>query len=417
MKKHVLITLFDLHIGGIERSLINMLEHFDYEHYHVDLLIFHHTGDLMQLIPKQVHLLPPDKRLSVFRKPIRDCVTDRQYISALLRLVSKYVAFLQARSQKLKEGSGYIQMQLILRYFSWFLPKIRKRYDIAISYAWPHDIVARKVQADKKIAWIHTDYSELEIDNELDLQVWKKFDYIASISPACTSAFVSKYPVLKEKIVEIDNINSPAHIKESAKQTEAITDIPAQSERIFTLVSVGRLSYVKGFDMAIEALRRLHDKGYTAIKWFVVGYGGHEEHLRQLIEHHQLQNSFFLLGKKSNPYPYIQACDLYVQPSRYEGKAVTVTEAKILQKPILITHYPTSTSQVRDGVDGMICPLSVDGLVEGIEFLFRNESYRNRLVQNLETADYSNRDELQKLYRLMQSRHEILVQLGGVMHG
>lgn len=417
MKKHVLITIYDLQIGGIERSLINMLEHFDYDHYHVDLLLFSHTGDLMNLIPSRVHLLPLDKRLTVFRKPIRDCVVAGQYIAALLRLICKYVAFFKARSRKLREGPGYIQMQLILRYLSFFIPKMKKEYDIAISYAWPHDIIARKVRARAKIAWIHTDYSELEIDNELDEKVWKSFDYIASISEACTSSFVSKYPSLKEKIVEIENINSPYYIKECAKETEILSDIPRGVDQTFTIVSVGRLSYVKGFDMAIEAVRRLHDKGYTMIRWIVVGYGGYEQRLRELIKFHRIENSFFLLGKKSNPYPYIQSCDLYVQPSRYEGKAVTVTEAKILKKPVLITDYPTATSQVTNGIDGMICPLNVDGLVEGIEFLYRNHNYRNRLIQNVKETDYSNHDELRKLYRLMQSRDENYVQSGGVLHG
>ena len=75
----------------------------------------------------------------------------------------------------------------------------------------------------------------------------------------------------------------------------------------------------------------------------------YEEELKELIAQNNLEDSFILLGKKTNPYPYMKACDLYVQPSRYEGKAVTVTEAKILGKPILITNYPTARSQIEDG--------------------------------------------------------------------
>ena len=77
----------------------------------------------------------------------------------------------------------------------------------------------------------------------------------------------------------------------------------------------------------------LHDKGLTNIKWYVVGYGGYEGRIKGIIAQNKLEDSFILLGKKTNPYTYIKACDLYVQPSRYEGKAVTVTEAKILGKP------------------------------------------------------------------------------------
>ncbi|WP_144266702.1 glycosyltransferase, partial [Clostridioides difficile] len=116
----------------------------------------------------------------------------------------------------------------------------------------------------------------------------------------------------------------------------------------FKLVSVARLSHAKGIDNAVKALKLLHDRGLTNIKWYVVGYGGDEEMIRNIIKENNLEDSFILLGKKINPYPYIEACDLYVQPSRYEGKAVTVTEAQILNKPVLITNYPTAKSQVRD---------------------------------------------------------------------
>lgn len=197
-----------------------------------------------------------------------------------------------------------------------------------------------------KNSLIHTDYSELEIDNNIDLAVWKKFDAIASISDACTEAFLSTYPSLHDKIKLIENITSPGFIRKMAE-----SDIPLDERypESFTLVSVGRLSYVKGFDMAVKALRLLHDKGLTHIRWLVVGYGGYEDELKQLIANNHLEESFVLLGKKVNPYPYIKACDLYVQPSRYEGKAVTVTEAKILGKPILITTIQQRAVRLRMG--------------------------------------------------------------------
>ncbi|TLS49405.1 glycosyltransferase [Paenibacillus antri] len=402
MKKRILVTAYDLEIGGIERSLINMLEHFDYERFEVDLLLFSHTGDLVRLIPTRVNLLPENKRFSVFRKPLGQCLRDGQWFAVFTRLFCKYAAVWQARSRNLKEDAGYIQMQLIAKYVSMFLPKQQCRYDIAISYAWPHDYVADKVDADVKVGWIHTDYGELEIDNERDLKIWERFVHIASISEACTSSFVARYPTLAEKIVLVENINSPGFVKELADEA-ALPEEMRKDERqaTFDIVSVGRLSFVKGFDLAIEALRLLHEKGYDDIRWFVVGYGGYEADLKRMIAAHRLQDSFRLVGKKSNPYPYIKACDLYVQPSRYEGKAVTVTEAQILHKPILITGYPTAHSQVEDGVDGRICELSAEGIAQGIEALYLDEEERRRLVRNVAQRDYGNSHELKKLYRVM----------------
>ena len=114
-----------------------------------------------------------------------------------------------------------------------------------------------------------------------------------------------------------------------------------------------------------------------------------------------MEKNVIILGKKTNPYPYIKYCDLYVQPSRYEGKAVTVTEAKILGKPILITNYPTAPSQIETGVEGLICDLSVTGLVKGIEEFYQNQEMKKILVKNISNKDYSNSYELDKLYKII----------------
>lgn len=400
MKKNILIAIYDMEIGGIERSLINMLECFDYEKYNVDLLIYHHTGDFMHLIPDQVHLLPQIEPYTVFRKPISQCIREGHYTVALIRVLSKAIAGFKARRRRLKEGSGYIQMQLSLRYSCLFLPRLPKAYDLAISYAWPHDIIAEKVTAARKIAWIHTDYSELEIDHSLDLKVWSKFDYIVSISDAVTSAFVTQYPALAGKMKLIENITSPAFIRKMAEEDPVTADDTFRDS--FNIVSVGRLSYVKGFDMAVKALRILHDRGLTHIQWRIVGYGGFEPELKELIAEYGLQDSFILVGKKTNPYPYIKACDLYVQPSRYEGKAVTVTEAKILGKPILITRYPTSASQIEEGVDGITCELSPEGIADGIAYLYNHQEIRHTLMNNIRDKDFGNDNELRKLELLVE---------------
>lgn len=397
-KNKILITVFDMEIGGIERSLINMLESFDYDKYDVDLFICHHSGDFLSLIPDKVNLLPQIPKYTVFRKSVLRCLKEGHYSALIIRLLSKVFAAMKAKLRNLKEGPGYIQMQLDLKYTTYVLPKLKKNYDLAISYAWPHDIVANKVEAAKKIAWIHTDYSELEIDNKLDLAVWNKFDAIASISDACTEAFLKTYPSLQGKIKLIENITSPAFIKRMADEH---CQLDEYKEGTFNIVSVGRLSYVKGFDMAVKALKILHDKGLTQIKWFIVGYGGYEAELKELIAENHLEDSFVLLGKKINPYPYIRGCDLYVQPSRYEGKAVTVTEAQILGKPILLTNYPTARSQIAEGVDGVICGLSIVEIAEEIERLHWDSDLRSNLANSCLQTDYSNTYELNKIYNIV----------------
>ena len=163
---------------------------------------------------------------------------------------------------------------------------------------------------------------------------------------------------------------------------------------------MARFSPAKGIDNAVKALKVLHNRGLTNIKWNVVGYGGEEENIRKLIKDNNLEASFILLGKKTNPYPYMKKCDLYVQPSRYEGKAVTVVEAQILNKPVLITNYPTAKSQVKEHYDGIICELSIEAIANKLEDLFYNRNILNKIERNCKITNYSNTDELEKLYKL-----------------
>ena len=394
--KRVLIASFDMEVGGVERSLISMLNNFNYENNEVDLKLYSHTGDFMSFLTDKVNLLDENYRYSTFRKSIGETLKEGDYFLGIARILAKYIAKIKGRLNNINEV-GYYQMQLMWKYALPFLPRLDKEYDVAISYLWPHYFVAEKVKARRKIAWIHTDYSTIETDIPIDLKMWNKFDYIMAVSEECKNAFLKKYPSLESKIKVMENITSPEFIRKMAQE-----DIEEKiiNDNSFKLVSVARLSHAKGIDNAVRALRVLHDRGLTDVKWYVVGYGGDEEMIRNLIKENNLEDSFILLGKKINPYPYIKMADLYVQPSRYEGKAVTVGEAQIIGKPVIITNYTTARSQVRENIDGYICELSIEGIADGIERLYRDKKLKDKLVNNCNITDYSNNYELNKLYKL-----------------
>ena len=394
--RKVLISSFDMEVGGVERSLISMLNNFDYSNNEVDLMLYSHTGDFMPMLNNRVNLLNEVKQYSTFRKSIGETIKQGNLTLGLARILSKFLAKINGSIKDLSEY-GIYQMQLIWKYTLPFLPKIEKKYDVAISYLWPHYFVAEKVQAKRKIAWIHTDYSTIETDIDMDLKMWNKFDYIMAVSEECKNAFLKKYPSLQSKVRVMENITSPEFIRKMAE--EDIED-SIKNDNSFKLCSVVRLSHAKGIDNAVKALRILHDRGLTDIKWYVVGYGGDEDMIKNLIRENKLEDSFILLGKKINPYPYMKVCDIYVQPSRYEGKAVTVGEAQILGKPVVITNYTTAKSQVRDNVDGYICELSVDGIADGVEKLYKDKKLRIKLSNNCKNTDYSNSSELENLYNI-----------------
>ena len=391
-KKRIFIAIHYLEIGGAERSLIGILNALDYTKYDVDLMVYQHHGEFMSLIPKEVNLLPEIGSYAAIEKPMKTALKEGHFGVVLGRLFAKWKAKQFAKKHKGNESIAVFQY--IHTYVVPFLPSLHHmgEYDLAISFLIPHNIVRDKVNAKQKWAWIHTDYSFLNLDTEVELPIWSAFDKIISISEDVTKGFLSKFPTLKDKILLIENILSEQFVREQA-------EIPISNDEILQvkgqlkLCSVGRFSYPKAFDRAAYICKELIDKGLDLI-WYIVGYGGDEHIIRKAIEETGMQDRFILLGKKENPYPYIKACDIYVQPSRYEGKAVTVREAQILYKPVAITAYPTSTSQLQNGIDGIIIPNDVDGAAHELAIFIKNKELQNQIMDYLQIHHYGNEEEV-----------------------
>lgn len=397
MKKRIFISMHYLEIGGAETSLIGLLHSFDYSKYEVDLFLYSHRGELMRYIPKEVHLLPEEKKYAQLEIPIVEVLKQGSLDIALARLWGKYKYARYARKNQVTEDSGifqYIQDAVMP-----FLPPLKKygTYDLAISFLTPHRIVLDKVSAKKKIAWIHTDYSTIQVDAKKELSVWGQYDYIASISMEVTKAFLKIFPSLKDKIVLIENILSKGLILKRTEEEKI--SFPKENERI-NFLSIGRFSYPKNFDNVPDICKRIREQGLN-VYWHIIGYGGDEALIRQKIAEAGMQEYVLLLGKKENPYPYIQACDYYIQPSRYEGKSVTVREAQLLGKPVIITDYPTAKSQVIVGKDGFIVPLDNKLCAKGIIEILNNVEDVESCIQYLQRNDFSNSHEILELDKLV----------------
>jgi len=396
-KKKILITSFDMAIGGVERSLIGLLNTIDYSKYDVDLMLFKHEGEFLFLLPKIPNLLQEVKQYTTFRKSIKQILQEGQITIGVTRTLGKILGDVHGRYVKSAE-SGYLVIQYGWRITLPFIPKLEEEYDVAISFLWPHYFIGDKVRAKRKIGWIHTDYSNIKLNRNMEYKMWSKMDNIVAVSEGCRDSFLSSLPNVNKKVEIIENILSPKFVREQAYQEDVTEEIKVNSGKL-KLVTVGRLSYAKGIDLAMYALRNLVDQGYD-IEWYVVGYGAQEAELRKLLAELNLEKRFFLLGKKTNPYPYIKACDIYVQPSRYEGKAVTVREAQIIGKPVLITNFSTANSQVQDGVDGIITEMGINGIANGIKKLIGDKELRGKLMENTLKGEYRNRNEIDKLYAL-----------------
>ena len=396
MKKKIFIFSHAMEIGGAERALLGLLNSIDYSKYEVDLFLLKHSGELMPLIPKQVNLLPEISQYSAIMKPMVLALKEGQIKVVLGRLCGKLKAKLYDIKHTLNRSA--VAIEYSHKHTVKYLPKVNnEHYDIAISFLTPHYIVSEKVNADKKFAWIHTDYSTIELDVKSELAMWSKFDNIVSISDDVTRAFLSTFSSLENKIVKIENILSKDFIEKQADLFNVENEMTGDSVK---LLSIGRFCEAKNFDNVPEIASIIKSKGVD-FKWYIIGYGADENLIKSKIAQYDMEDTVIILGKKENPYPYIKACDIYVQPSRYEGKCVAVREAQILNKPVIITDYPSANSQITNGFDGVIVPMDNQKCAEGIFNVLNNGKLQKELIANTKITDYSNLKEIEKLYELI----------------
>lgn len=395
--KRIFVFSHALELGGAERALLGLLNSIDTSEYSVDLFLMRHTGELLKYIPEGINLLPEIPQYASLAVPIGEVLRKGQFGVAVGRIVGKLKASLYVNKNNITGDNG-VALEYSHKYTRYFMPRIGSgEYDLAISFLTPHYFVAEKVNAKHKIAWIHTDYSYIAVDAVSEEKMWNKYNHVISISDAVTRSFSSRFPSLAKKLVKIENINSSEFIRQQAQEFDVKTVMPGDGS--IKLLSVGRFCEAKNFDNVPDICRRLVEDGLN-IKWYLIGFGNDEALIRKRIEEAGMKDRVIILGKKSNPYPYINACDLYVQPSRFEGKAVTVIEAQILAKPVVITKYETSSSQLRDGYDGVIVPMDNENCAKGIISILKDSNLREMLVFNMRGVDYSNKHEIAKLYAL-----------------
>ena len=197
----------------------------------------------------------------------------------------------------------------------------------------------------------------------------------------------------------MENIQNVSLIRRMADTAQTFTD-DFDGKRILT---VGRVSEQKGYDFALEALIRLVNEGYN-IRWYVLG-GGDEADiyvLKARANQAGVGDRLVFLGTTINPYGYIKDCDIYAQPSRHEGKPISVEEAKILCKPIYISNYLSAGEQLAGGRYGVIGEIGADGTYEGIKKLLCDSELCRKFTEELSASDFGNTNEIEKFYTMIK---------------
>lgn len=388
-KKKVLIAMTSLYNGGAEKSLVNLLNELPQDQYDIDLLLFKREGLYLKQVPSYVNIL--------------DTPRDIQLLYSSFHKAKKmfFPKFFGTLFSRLLYGNSYKAKGVRWKYFySKHIQQIDKKYDVAIAYISGEILwfVDEKVNAEKKITWVHIDYKAAKLSKECDYPHYKNLDAIVTISENCANILKEVFPEFADKIYNIPNITSSAVLRRRSE--EFYPQEYQRSEKQYKLLSVGRLAGQKGFDMAVSAAALLKKAG-VSFDWFIIGNGPLEKQLERQMKKEGVEDCFKLIGVRENPYPYMKNCDLIVQSSRYEGKSVVLDEAKILGKPIVATNYPTVKDQIIDGEEGIITEMNPQGIAAGIEKLLQNQDLVQQIKAYLSQHEYGNQQDVKKYIDLI----------------
>ena len=390
MKKKLLFVIPSLCVGGAEKSLVTLLQLLDETRFDVDLLLFRREGLFLAQVPQWVRVLDAGADYAAFDS------TPRAALRYFLARGKFLKAFRRLQYGRVMRGWFPGRLQLAWKHISRFLPRL-DGYDAAIAYleGTPTYYVADRVQAGTKIAFLHTDYERLRGRQEMDAPFYEKIDRLIGVSEACTARAEAYFPFLRGKTATMHNLIAPPVLHAMAEADE-----PFPRDGVPNLLTVGRLSQPKGIDLAVGACGELKRRGLR-VRWYQLGVGEMRQEIEALIDAHDVRDCFFLLGEKENPYPYFKQCDVYIQPSRFEGKSIAVDEAKCFARPIVVTDFGTVRDQIEDGVDGLIAEKEPQSIADAVERLLKTPELCRTLSENLGREPIGNAGEIETLYALL----------------
>jgi len=393
MKKKLVFVIPSLAAGGGEKSLVNLLNTIDYGRFEVDLVLLHRTGIFLKMLSKAVHLVDLNDEFAIFSKPLPQSLVTFLKLGKVTLAIHRLLFFLK--------NSG-IKNKAVAEQSSWedireSIKTLPKHYDVAIGFLEKSSIyfAVDCITADKKIGWIHTKYSSSGMNADFDELYFEKLSNIVTVSPECLEDLQQNFPKQKDKISILYNIVSPKIIHDLAGQQPEPFDFSKN-----TLVTVARLSPEKGIDIALETAKILLDSKVD-FQWLIIGDGLEKTMLEKKIADCKLEKHFILLGLKENPYFFIKRAAIYVQPSRYEGKSIAIDEAKILNKPIIVTDFTTAADQIDHLKNGIISGMNPDNLAKDIQMLLADKSLQNQLSLHLSQETFGTESEINKLYDLV----------------
>ena len=378
--KKILIVVPGCRTGGVLSSLIALLNSTFVERYDIHLFVMNTYGEQLQSELAQFSI---GKNLgtSLLNANVVNSFGTRKLILILFKLILQVPFFG-------KFFSNCIEISTIR--------SIEKdNYDCVISFQESASLpFVAKFSNQKKIAWIHCDYSRIFTNTVDEFAVFSKYCKIVTVSEYTRVSFCKLLPSLESRVVVIYNImDSNAIIQKSKEQM----DDDRFSIEEFTIISVGRISAVKQFNLIPSIASNLKTRG-LAFKWYILG-GKHEiepyRKLMQAISDYSVENEVICLGNKTNPYPYFKVADLLVSTSSSEACPMIFNEAKILNLPVVTNNFGSAHEFIVEGQDGQICSLTV--MADVIDNIIRTQKRFNPHI----STDFDEQHILSQIDKLL----------------
>jgi glycosyltransferase involved in cell wall biosynthesis len=267
----------------------------------------------------------------------------------------------------------------------------KTNYDAAISFSndipknkaeiGTNDFVQISVTAKQKIAWIHNDLDKLGFTSEYILKRYKNFNKVVSVSKSCKEDFDRLAPAFSEKSFLVHNYINPKIIIEKAGNLNPYSE--NKSDIIF--VTVARIeNNQKRIDRILKVVKDLNEKKYV-FKWYIIGDGPDLESLKTQAKEYDLENKITFKGFQQNPYPFIKYADCFVLSSAYEAQGMVLSEAIMLNTPVITTDFPAAKEFVIAQVNGKIVGNNTASLLSGVEAFLQNPETLVTLRKQMES--------------------------------
>lgn len=391
--KKIIIVNNNMKIGGVQKSLYNLLWSIDtVNEYDVTLLLFSKSGEYAEELPESIKIVETKglfrflgKSQDEYKNSLSDTLI-RGFFALVARIFSRDLA---------------LRLMLIAE------PKLEESYDCAISflhngrkkafYGGTQDYVLNCIKAKNKVAFIHGDYRRCGANYEANNLMMAEFDIIAACSDGCRNAFVSVLPDLKSKTMTVRNFHRFDKIRELSEDAPQSYD-----DRKINIVTVARLSHEKGIDRAVNAVEYCCKKG-VELNLYIVGGGVMYEELKTLVQNKKLQDNVVFCGERSNPYRYMKNADLFVLTSYHEAAPMVIDESRCLGVPVLTTETSSSHEMVTEMECGWVCENSQQALNEALYRVVSDKKELTETKNKLLGKNADNQIALQQFEALVEN--------------